>query len=137
MSDNEDDGTHQPDSRVPHSETVALGREPDVRMIVQSPVPAQIDAADKKNLLGYTAEGEIDDLGGHEERPEWVTVPDRCKTMLLLLAWFIVATVAVVTIVAFGQNPYCYDENDATLTRRMQMHSWMDASADPCTDFYG
>lgn len=96
-----------------------------------------IDAADRDDLLKATVNGDITDFEvGHEQRPTWVTMPDRCKTMLLLMACVLVTTTAVVMIIAVGQSPYCYDENDATLTRRMQMMSWMDPYANPCTDFY-
>lgn len=131
------DDARVPSTPPPHersrNDPVTYGREP-------SPVTIAGDAADRTGLLlKMTSNGVIDDIddgSGHEQRPKWVTVPDRCKTMLWLLVWVIVATTATVSILALGTDPYCYDENDATLTRRMQMESWMDPRADPCVDFY-
>ena len=90
-------------------------------------------------VLSSSVEGEIDDdenMPGYVKAPTWVTTPDKLKGMLWLLVWVIVATTAVVTILAFGTQPYCQEENEATLIRRMAGISWMDKSVDPCTNFY-
>lgn len=106
-------------------EETAHGAEPDV-----------IDAADKHNSLQENLQDDIETYGGYEERPIWTTTPDYRKAILSGLIWVIVATSAIVVIIAFGGDPFCYEENDATLTRRMQMMSWMNPTISPGSNFY-